>query len=211
MNTFIRILNYTKCLWSKYNPFDLNDEFIGINEHLINVYNKVVGIENAIIIELETYKQERLYYHNLVEAIGDVSPDMLWAKNLDGKYIYANNAIKNGLLLDHDPIGKDDVTLALAAKERFGEENHTFGELCADSDTITLTALKECSFWEYGKVKGSDLHLLVKKKPLYVDGELYGTVGSGRDITDLVILSNTVNNNCSTYTSFFDILEKYKF
>jgi len=198
-------------IWLKYNPFDLNCEFVEISKHITNVYTKVVNIENAILEELTTHKEQNIYFHSLIETIGEVAPDMLWAKDLDGKYLYANGSIKNGLLLDHNPVGKDDIYLASEAKRMYGDDNHTFGEMCANSDLIVLNSKLEGTFWETGKVKGQDLHLFVKKKPLFIDGILIGTVGSARDITELVNLQNEVSKSCPGCNTFLSVLEKYKY
>lgn len=197
--------------WAKYNPFDLDCEFSEINKHITDVYEKVIKIEQAVLDELEDHRKKTIYYSLLIETVGEVSPDMLWAKDLQGKYLYANNATKNGLLLDHNPFGKTDIQLAQAAKKRYGDENHTFGEMCVNSDYITLMENQEKTFWEHGKVKGKDLHLFVKKKPLVIDGVTYGTVGSGRDITELVELTDDIKNQCPSCQSFMGALEKYKY
>ncbi|MFZ4623776.1 MAG: EAL domain-containing protein, partial [Rhodoferax sp.] len=61
---------------------------------------------------------------------------------------------------------------------------HTFGELCQDSDTITLERGAPSAFEEFGNVKGKLLFLDVHKAPfLDKNGTVIGTVGSARDIT----------------------------
>ena len=118
-------------------------------------------------------------------------PDMLWIKDLDGKYIYANKAICDGLLMAKDieePIGKDDVFFALREREAHKDKPdwHTFGELCFNSDIVVIENNRAMKFEEYGNVKGKLLYLEVNKAPFYDDkGNIIGTVGSGRDITEL--------------------------
>ena len=61
------------------------------------------------------------YNSELLNLLTTNLPDMLWAKDLDGKYIYVNQAICSGLLMakdTHEPIGKGDVFL------RLGREKH---------------------------------------------------------------------------------------
>ncbi|MEA3288708.1 MAG: PAS domain S-box protein [Campylobacterota bacterium] len=118
-------------------------------------------------------------------------PDMLWIKDLDGVYIYANQAICDGLLMADDidePIGKTDIFFALREREKYKDrlDWHTFGELCFDSDKQVIEANKPMKFEEFGNVKGKMLYLEVHKAPFYdKDGNIIGVVGSGRDITEL--------------------------
>jgi len=118
-------------------------------------------------------------------------PDMLWVKDLEGIYIYANQAICDGLLMAKDtnePIGKDDVFFAMREREAHSDKPnwHTFGELCFNSDIDVIENDKAMKFEEYGNVKGKLLYLEVYKAPFYdKNGKVIGTVGSGRDITKL--------------------------
>ena len=140
-----------------------------------------------------TFELEKLREHNsgLLELLTEHLPDMLWVKDLDGKYLYANKAICEGLLMANDtqePIGKGDVFFALRERELHSDKPswHTFGELCFDSDQIVIDNDKSMKFEEYGNVKGKLLYLEVYKAPFYdKEGKTIGTVGTGRDITDL--------------------------
>jgi len=132
-------------------------------------------------------------YHKLftlMRLMSDTMPDMLWAKDLSKQYIFTNRAICENLLNAVDttePVGKTD--LYFAERERYlHPENpdwHTFGELCMDSDAVTLEEMKEMQFDEFGNVKGEYLYLDVHKAPMFnIKGELIGVVGSARDITE---------------------------
>ncbi len=85
-----------------------------------------------------------------------------------------------------EPLGRNDLFFAL--RERTSRTDnpqwHTFGEICRDSDSITLEELKPMHFDEYGQVKGKFLFLDVHKAPLFdAAGKLIGVVGSARDVT----------------------------
>ena len=125
----------------------------------------------------------------LMRLMTDNMPDLLWAKNLKKEYIFANKAICSILLNAVDtqePIGKTDMFFALRERNLHPENPdwHTFGEICADSDSITLEEMKPMQFDEFGNVMGKFLFLDVHKAPL-LDGEgkVIGVVGSGRDVT----------------------------
>ncbi len=139
-------------------------------------------------IQLEDISQVNF---NLLNLLTEHLPDMLWIKDLNGIYIYANKAICSGLLMAKDteePIGKGDVFFALREREKHKDRPdwHTFGELCFNSDQVVIDANKAMKFEEYGNVKGKLLYLEVNKAPFYdKNGNIIGTVGSGRDITEL--------------------------
>ena len=128
---------------------------------------------------------------NLLTLLTQHLPDMLWVKDLNGNYLYANKAICNGLLMaknTKEPIGKGDVFFALREREAHKNKSdwHTFGELCFNSDQTVIDEDKPMKFEEYGNVKGKLLYLEVFKAPFYdKDGKTIGTVGTGRDITEL--------------------------
>lgn len=135
----------------------------------------------------------------LLKSIINSLPDMLWAKSVDGSYIYANKSIIERLLFSESlekTVNKRDLELALAQKERVGDENHTFGSVCGNSDFVILENEKSERFLEFGKVNGEDLYLEVHKDILKDENDhIIGTVGTGRDITeDYKNLTNLKDN-----------------
>jgi len=141
----------------------------------------------------QTQKQNEDRYrelHKLLRSVADVMPDMLWAKDLDRKYIFANRAMCEGLLLARDteePIGKTDLFFAQRQRDLYPDDPdwHTFGEICADSDSLVIDSGQTRQFEESGNVRGKFLLLDVIKTPLCNEqGEMIGTVGTGRDITE---------------------------
>ncbi|WP_304546224.1 PAS domain-containing sensor histidine kinase [Sulfurimonas microaerophilic] len=147
------------------------------------------------------HNQIRKHSTELLELLTLHLPDMLWIKDNDGKYIYANKAICDGLLMAEstdEVVGKDDVFFALREREKHKEnpEWHTFGELCFNSDLIVIENNKPMRFEEYGNVKGEMLYLEVFKAPFYDRyGNIIGTVGAGRDITELKKTQKSLEEN----------------
>ncbi len=130
---------------------------------------------------------------NFLNLISKHLPDMLWAKDLDGNYLYANESICKNLLMANyeEVIGKCDVFFATRERNKHPENKnwHTFGELCFNSDHVVLENMKPMIFEEYGNIKGKLVYLEVHKAPLHdSNGVLIGTIGSGRDITAQVML-----------------------
>ena len=155
-------------------------------------FGMVQDITDRKIAESEIRQKEEKYIKlfSLLRIMTDTMPDMIWAKDIDKRYIFANKSICKKLLNASDttePIGKSDMFFAQRERERHPENPawHTFGELCMDSDAVTLQEMKELQFDEYGNVQGKFLYLDVHKAPLFnQEGELIGVVGSARDITE---------------------------
>ncbi|MCW8838411.1 MAG: EAL domain-containing protein [Thiovulaceae bacterium] len=162
-----------------------------------------------------SFKPSDLVEHNseLLKLLTQNLPDMLWVKDVDGKYIYANKAICDGLLMAKDtlePIGKDDVFFAL--RERESNKNnpdwHTFGELCFNSDKVVIEKNKAMKFEEFGNVKGKLTYLEVFKAPFYDnDGNILGTIGAGRDITELKKIQTDLEKSLKTLAKHKELLE----
>jgi diguanylate cyclase (GGDEF)-like protein/PAS domain S-box-containing protein len=125
----------------------------------------------------------------LLRLMCDNVPDMIWAKDLESRYLFANKAICDQLLNTGDteePVGKNDMFFAQRERNSHVDNPqwHTFGELCQDSDAITLERGRPSVFEEFGNIKGKLLFLDVHKAPFLDEhGVVIGTVGSARDIT----------------------------
>jgi len=126
----------------------------------------------------------------MLRLMCDNVPDMIWAKDLEKRYLFANKALCEGLLNATDtsePEGKTDLFFAQRERDSHPEDPawHTFGEPCQDSDNIVMRQGAPGQFDEYGNVKGKFLYLDVRKTPFVNDkGDILGTVGSARDITE---------------------------
>ena len=126
----------------------------------------------------------------MMRLMCDNVPDLIWAKDIDKRYLFANKAMCDILLNASDtsePVGKTDLYFAERERALHPDDPnwHTFGEICLKSDEITMQANKPCRFDEYGNVGGEFLFLDVHKAPfLNEDGEMIGTVGSARDVTE---------------------------
>jgi len=132
----------------------------------------------------------------MLRSLCDNVPDMIWAKDLNKRYLFANRAICDQLLMaisTEEPVGKDDMYFALRERNSrpYIRDWHTFGELCQDSDAITLENGQPSQFEEFGHVRGRMLVLDVNKAPFRNEkGEVIGVVGTGRNITDQKIVQD---------------------
>ena len=183
--------------------------FNNLESKMNNLLVRCDRIEEKLDNDIRALTEELSFYKSLLHSVAETVPDMMWCKDTEGKYMYANKAIKNGLIFSNNPIGLGDVELAAEAKEHFGADNHTFGEKCANSDKVVLNLLRPMRFLESGKIKGKMMYLEVFKAPLYINGKLAGVVGTGRDMTEYVEAYR--ENNCSGCEKMTDIFEKYEF
>ena len=175
-----------KCLWLGSSCKVKTPVYDSMIRQLREIHEGIQDVRKRIVSDKQLLLKELQKKDIIMQAMMEKLPDMLWFKDVNGKYVYANKAVKDGLLLDNNPEGKTDVELALNAKAKFGERNHTFGEVCDNSDIDVLEhEYTSKRYVESGKVKGKMLHLEVNKSIVKLDdGEVLGVVGSGRDITE---------------------------
>ena len=195
--------------WQEWNSCKIDNYFGKLDQSMQAVIDKCERIERQLDAEVKLLTEEVALYKGMLHSVAEALPDMMWCKDVDGKYVYANGAIKKGLLFDMNPIGKTDVEMATKAKEYFGNENHTFGEKCRNSDKIVLDTGRAERFLESGKVKGKMLYLEVFKAPWIVNGELRGVVGTGRVMTEYVEACR--EQNCTKCGKMADIFKKYEY
>jgi hypothetical protein len=140
-----------------------------------------------------------LVFRRRMNVLMESLPDMVWSKCAEtGVYLEANPSIIEGLFCGLNPIGKNDVELAKELKSMYGDRNHTFGEVCGNSDVEVAKTGKPQRFYEYGKIKGRMMYLEVYKAPIFDEtGKLVEVCGSGRDLTPYV--EKEKSNGCHTY------------
>lgn len=141
--------------------------------------------EKQIKISNENYKQ----LYNLFRLMSDNMQDMLWAKDLEKRYIFVNKAMCDKFLFAKDtnePIGKVDSFFA--EREISLNPKHkrwyTFGSTCNNSDEQIINTGEPARFEEEGYLKGEYFVMDVNKAPIFdSDGKMVGIVGSAREIT----------------------------
>ncbi|QKF74034.1 PAS sensor-containing diguanylate cyclase/phosphodiesterase [Aliarcobacter faecis] len=145
---------------------------------------------------------------NLLKLITENLPDLLWIKDLNRNYIYANDATCKMFLnaLPEDAIGKNDLYFVQKERDRFSNSPnwHTFGENCQESDLEVLEKLEAITVKECGTIRGVLRHFEINKAPFYnEEGKVIGIIGIARDITSQAILEE--ENYKLTY---YDLLTK---
>ncbi|WP_263771209.1 PAS domain S-box protein [Propionivibrio soli] len=126
----------------------------------------------------------------MLRLMCDNVPDMIWAKGLDKRFLFANKALCEQLLNANDvrePIGKTNAFFFDREVARHPDDPnwHTFGIQFDDSDEITLQRGAPTVFEESGYVRGRFVYLEIHKSPFFdAEGKVIGTVGCARDVTD---------------------------
>lgn len=185
-----KVINFLKTVWDYVNIFDIPKltREIGCDvKHIRKYYDDSQKAIEEYKLELEAEKEKRNKEQSLFINVMDQIDDMLWAKDLDGKYIVANKAFRNKFCygISWDELqNKTDQELAKRFKKLVGEENHTFGELCSNSDVIIHRTKIPKEFLEHGMINGEMMKLIVNKSPAFdKKGNFYATCGTGRIVT----------------------------
>lgn len=187
-------------------------------------YDKTIKAIDDYKKELEIEKDKRVKERNLFLSVLDHLDDMVWAKDLEGKYIVANKSFREkfcyGITWD-ELQGMTDVELAKKFKKQVGENNHTFGEMCANSDVAVQRTRLPQKFLEDGKINSKFMKLIVNKSIVVNHkNEMFAICGSGRDVTEWYLsLEKAIKNlkaKCSCFESeevnkILEELNKFKF
>lgn len=173
----------------------------------------LLGMEEARYRVSESYqasesKYKRLY--TMLRLICDNEPDMIWAKDTEGRYIFANKAMCSKLLeaVDTDePIGKTDHFFTeRSCRLHAGKEPWcNNADKCRETDIRTVEADSALQFEEIYHVGGQLRTLDVHKAPLYNDdGVIIGTVGSARDVSEARAVEKALQESQARYSALLE-------
>jgi two-component system, cell cycle sensor histidine kinase and response regulator CckA len=163
-------------------------DFAQVDIYIISTLAKLLSLEEErkegqSALRRSEAEHRRLY--KMLRLLADNVPDVIWAKDLDDRYMFVNQAMCDKLLKckqPEDATGKNDAFFA--QKELELGHRHTFGELGGESDRITRNKKMAGRFIEEGLIRNEYLVLDIHKAPFWGEnGDLIGTVGCGRDIT----------------------------
>jgi PAS domain S-box-containing protein len=171
---------------------------------------KLAVLQNRTKQELVESEQKYRSLYSMVRLMCDNVPDLIWAKDPDGKYIFCNKAICEKILNASDtnePIGKRDRYFGERERKRHQEETdwHNFDTRCRESDEVVMSSQKPGRFQECGRVKGDLLYLDVLKAPFWNDEHrMIGTVGCGRDVTQERLIAEALKESEEKYRALVE-------
>ncbi|UUX91164.1 response regulator [Methanoplanus endosymbiosus] len=143
-------------------------------------------IEKNLRNEEERYK----YLYNLVRVMCDNVPDMIWSKDRNNCYTFANRELCDKYLSASDtnePVGKPITYFIDRTKAERPDDPDWFtvGEMTVQTDLEVMEAGKPVKYEDHGYLRGRSVYLDIFKSPLFdSSGNIIGTLGCARDITD---------------------------
>lgn len=146
-----------------------------------------IGKNDQGLFHLSNLEESLLEEFELINTIKDSIEDMIWAKDINGQYLLTNESFRVKFcygLSNEEILGKTDIELSKIFKAMVGDENHTFGELCKNSDNVIMETKTPQKFLERGNIKGKMMKLMVNKTPIFLNGVLIGVCGVGKDVTE---------------------------
>ena len=220
MNTYFQSIANTFRCWI-IDPLKIRHDLNHINSSTAkfqgDLYHHTRRLEELIkaFTNMDEKLEQQMFLEQVNKALHYSVPDMFWVKDLEGRYIKANDAIRKKLLFCEDPIGKNDRELASDIIGRVGTDNHTFGAICGNSDLEVIRQETPMKFNEDGIVNGEYMMFQVHKNVVRdAKGNVIAVVGVGRDITYEVELLNKglALTKCEESRSIFkEIIEHYRF
>ena len=140
----------------------------------------------------KTLRESENRYKHLYSMVGmmcDNLPDLIWTKNLGGKFVFGNKAFCEKMLNAKDTdelIGKTDMEFAVREMRSHPENSnyHTFGETCHATDLAVMKSKRSRKFEESGYLKGKFFVFDVYKAPFWDEKHnMIGMVGCAKNIT----------------------------
>ena len=154
---------------------------------------------------LVSRKEQYESMYSMMRQLCDTVPDMLWAKDLKGRYIFLNKETATGLLgvpNTESPIGRMESDFCTSVYSLDTETTNIENQ--EESSDKTETKQKTARFEKVMSVNGQTHELEIRKVPFYDQGgELIGTVAVGRDITDERKVERIVLSEQKKYSRIF--------
>lgn len=159
---------------------------IRTDERLNTEMAERLGAENALRASEDRAQQ----LATMLRLLCDNVPDMIWAKDLDNRFVFVNKAYALKILGAADtsePVGRTyaDYFSWDRSKKPGDPQWHTLGEYSTDIDLHTLTRDEPTVFEEDGYVRGRKVCLDIhQSRFVNGSGDVIGTVGCARDIAE---------------------------
>lgn len=134
--------------------------------------------------ELNDKDKEIQRYCDILSALNNSLPIMVWAKDENMNYLFANKFCCTHLLNTNikEVVGKNDMFFAERERQSHpgNKKYHTFGEECNISDQEVLRTKNSLHKTESGYCKGNLLTIEIWKEPFWREGNILGIAGAAR-------------------------------
>ena len=137
---------------------------------------EVIGIQCRVVLDTQNAVYDSIQQKNLLRAVMDAIPDIVFYKDCDRRYAGCNLALEGALgMSEAELIGQsDDVLLPSPLRET-----------CYDADMAILNGQEKIVAEEVMSSPAGPIYLESIKTPYRSpDGKIVGIVGISRDITD---------------------------
>ncbi len=152
--------------------------------------------------ELIRSKEQYESMYSMMRHLCDTVPDMLWAQDLEGKFIFVNQKTASALLKTEDtnePVGKKTSDYPI-----FSPVAQSHIQICGPSVKEQNTPDSSSARKTIILSDNRETELEVRSAPFYtVSGECIGTVAAGRDVTEEREAQRTIQTERKRYSSIF--------
>jgi len=160
------------------------------NENFIIAISRDITNEKKMLEELKKSEKKYKELSQLFRLVADNNPDMVWARDLNGRYIFINKS----MAVDFYGFNSPDEATNLTHKEiikKIKNENPSKKDWFyvdknpIDYEKIVINEKRPVRYDMSGFIRGKYFYLDIYKAPLINEnGKIIGIVGSSRDITN---------------------------
>lgn len=152
----------------------------GRSQKLKNLQGQIAHLEQQLADAQQREKRSR----QLLQAVIDASPDLIFVKDRDFRYILANQGFATTIGATPDSVlGKNEQELGYPEEQVFGNSEAGIRGFCEDD--LKVLAGETIHVEEIATTVAGVKIFDVRKIPLHDDnGEVYAIVGFARDITE---------------------------
>ncbi|MGQ8338016.1 PAS domain-containing sensor histidine kinase [Sunxiuqinia sp. A32] len=145
-----------------------------------------------------TSQKKYKYLYKMMRLMCDNVPDLIWSKDLNRCYTFANKELCRSILLTNDieePIGKTSAYFYNRIKNEKPDDKewYTLGDLSDHSDDFVYQFHKPIQVVISGFIRGKFVEIELTKAPFIgEDGSFIGLVGAGRDVTKRKVIEKNL-------------------
>lgn len=155
----------------------------------------------AIALATERAEAERVRSERLLAAIADASPDAIFAKDLDGRYLFINRA-------GSDIVGRSSAeVIGMTDRELFPKEQAD--DLRAAERELVATGGARTFEEVVDTTAGRRVFSATKGGLRGADGHVYGTFGISRDVTDWRTAQRVLEQQAHDLAEHVEELERF--
>lgn len=124
------------------------------------------------------------YYRSGVVELLDEIPDLLWAKDKEGKYVYTNRATREKMLLSSENYVFGKTCKEISDNLTLMGKHSNFGDICTAGHEYVMSTGEPKQLLEIYEINNKVKVFQVYVSPILKDGEAIGTIGLSRDYTE---------------------------